>query len=185
MASFDSSDGVFIMAAKQAHTIWMDRQSSLVHDSSDPCDGPSAYHPLTANAYIFPGYRCSYYLLGMSFRPYADEAYDDASLMSRFGYIIAHELAHNNLNQNYAAGITPLLQDYPCESTRSEGWADVAGCLGVLHTGHLNSTELCQHVSQSWCARIPVGYAGCGGQSHPKANVRGDALCATLRRLGV
>jgi hypothetical protein len=183
-ASFDSADGVFVMAAKQAHTLWLDRQSSLVHDATGPCEGPSAYTPLTANAFIFPGYRCSFYLLGMSFRPYADEAFDDASLMARFGYIIAHELMHNNLNSQYADGIVSLLQDYPCASTRNEGWADVAGCIAVLHTGALNSTELCQHVSQAWCARIPVGYAGCSGQSHPKANVRGDALCASLRRLG-
>ena len=185
MASFDSADGVFVMAAKQANTIWRDRQGSLVHEATNPCDGPSSYQPLTANAYIYPGYRCSYYLLGMSFRPYADEAYDDASLMARFGYIIAHELSHTNLNTGYAAGITPLLQDYPCVSTRNEAWADVCGTLGVLQTNYINSTELCQHVSQAWCARIPVGYAGCSGQSHPKANVRGDALCATLRRLGV
>jgi hypothetical protein len=185
LANFDSSDGIFIMAAKQASALWNDRQSSLVYTATNPCDGPSAYAPLTANAYIFPGYRCSYYLLGMSFRPFADEAYDGASLMGRFGYIIAHELAHNNLNSAYASGILSLLQDYPCVSTRNEGWADVAGCLGVLHTGYLNSTELCEHVSQAWCARTPVGYAGCSGQSHPKANVRGDSLCNTLRRLGV
>jgi len=185
-AQFDSADGVFVMAAKQANALWRDRQGSLVHDATNPCDGPTSYHPLTANAYIFPGYRCSYYLLGMSFRPYADEAYDDASLMSRFGYIIAHELAHNNLNSGYiTSGIDDLLQDYPCPSTRNEGWADVAGSLGVLHTNYVNSSELCQHISQAWCARIPMGYAGCSGQSHPKANVRGDAVCATFRRMGV
>jgi len=186
LAQFDSADGVFVMAAKQANALWRDRQGSLVHDATNPCDGPSSYQPLTANAYIFPGYRCSYYLLGMSFRPQADEAYDDASLMARFGYIIAHELSHNNLNTPYVtAGINALLADYPCESTRNEGWADVSGVLGVLHTGYVNSSELCQHISQAWCARIPFGYAGCGGQSHPKANVRGDAVCATMRRLGV
>jgi len=185
-AQFDSADGVFVFASKQANALWRDRQGSLVHDATNPCDGPASYHPLTANAYIFPGYRCSYYLLGLSWRPYADESYDDASLMSRFGYIIAHELAHNNLNSGYiTSGVDDLLQDYPCHSTRNEGWADVAGCLGVLQTGYVNRTELCQYVSQSWCARVPIGYGGCQGQSHPMANVRGDALCATLRRLGV
>lgn len=184
-ASFDSADGVFVMAAKQAQALYRDRQGSLVYDATDPCEGPSSYHPLTANAYIFPGYRCSFYLLGMAWRPYADEAYDDASLAARFGYIIAHELSHTNLNTPYVtSGINALLADYPCASTRNEGWADVCGTLGVLHTNLLNRSELCQHVSQSWCARVPMGYTGCSGQSHPKANVRGDALCATLRRLG-
>lgn len=81
-----------------------------------------------------------------------------------------------------------LLADYPCllASTRDEAWADVCGTLGVLQTGLLNSAALCQHISQSWCARTPVGYnAGCWGQSHPLPNSRGDSICKTLRRLGV
>lgn len=83
VATFDSSDGVFIMAAKQARALYLDRQSSLVYDATHPCEGPSYYTALTANvsahsnqlyqpcylqcvvclqAFIFPSYRCSYYL---------------------------------------------------------------------------------------------------------------------------
>ena len=100
-ATFGSGDGVFVMAAKQARAVYLDRQGGLAYDATHPCEGPSAYTGLTQNAYIYPSMRCSYYLLGMSFRPYADEAYADASLAARFGYIIAHELAHSNLNTPY------------------------------------------------------------------------------------
>ncbi len=186
VAELDSDDGVFVMAAKQARTLFLDRQGSLAYDASDPCEGPSAYAPLVQNAYIYPTLTCSYYLLGMSFRPYADEAYDDASLVSRYGYIIAHELAHNNLNTDYQSpAIDTLLARYTHASTRNEAWADVVGCLGVLETGLINATELCQHVSQAWCARVPMTYYQGTGHSHPKANRRGNYLCETLRYMGV
>ena len=187
-AALESGDGVFVMAARQARTLWRDRQDGLAHDALHPCEGPSPFSPLIANAYIYPAYLCSYFLLGMSWAPFADAAYDEASLVSRFGYIIAHELAHTSLNTPYqAAGKAALLARYPCDSSHDEAWADLLGVLGVLNTGLVNSSKLCQHVSQSWCARTPTGFdeAGCGGQSHPRANVRGDRLCQTLRDLGV
>lgn len=184
-ATFGSGDGVFVMAAKQARAVYLDRQGALAYDATDPCEGPSAYTALTQNAYIYPASRCSYYLLGMSFRPYADEAYDDASLASRFGYIIAHELAHSNLNTPYLSYADTLLARYPHASTKNEGFADVLGTLGVVRSGLVDSATLCQHVSQAWCARVPPSYYGNHGQSHPQANTRGDCICATLRDLGV
>ena len=184
-ASFDSADGVFVMAAKQARTVFLDRQGSLVYDATSACEGPSAYGALTQNAYIFPQLRCSYYLLGMSWRPYADEAYDNASLAGRLGYIIAHEMAHTALNTPYQPYAEALLVHYPYSSTKDEAFADVLGALGVVRSGLLDSAAACLHISQSWCARVPTGYYGDRGQSHPQANTRGDSLCATLRDLGV
>ena len=186
VAALASDDGVFVMAAKQARTVFLDRQSALAYDATSSCEGPSGWESLTMNAYIFTAIRCSYYLLGMSQRPFADAAYDNASLVSRFGYIIAHELSHLNLNTGYNdAAVDSLLQRYPHASTRNEGWADVLGTLGVLHTELVDRETLCKHVSQAWCARTPPGYYGDRGQSHPQANVRGDALCQTLVDLGV
>jgi hypothetical protein len=246
-ADFESGDGVFVMAAKQARTLWLDRQRSLVYNATSPCDGPSVLHPLTANAYIFPEVHCAFYLLGMATRPFADELYDDAAMHARFGYMyaphfhplppagarpcpdparwhrplphvavsfrrIAHELAHNNVNTAYNSdGVKSLLQDYPCAaSTRDEAFADVLASLGVLNTKTVDREQLCQHISQLWCARASTTAADCNGHSHPGAvrarvpplllrrrlhghacmcvcvciqNLRGDALCSTLRRL--
>lgn len=87
-ARFASSEGVFVHAAKQARAVFLDRQGSLAHDATGPCEAPAAFYALVQNAYVYPQYRCAYYLLGMSRRPFADEAYDDASLVARFGYLI-------------------------------------------------------------------------------------------------
>jgi len=185
-ASFDSADGVFVMAAKQARTVFLDRQGSLAYDATSACEGPSAYGALTQNAYIYPALRCSYYLLGLSFRPYADEAYDNASLAGRFGWVVAHEMAHSNLNTPYLPYADTLLVHYPHASTKNEAFADVLAGVAVLRSGLVPDREtLCSHVSQLWCARVPTGYYKDYGQSHPQANVRGDCLCETLRGLSV
>ena len=155
VANFKSSDGVFVMSARQARSLYLDRQGTMVYDSNHSCEGHSPYTSLTANAFIWPSYSCSFYLLGMSARPFADGAYDDASLASRAGYISAHEFSHSVLglkNPYNLATIDSLLSDFPCSSssTRDEAFADVLGVLGVLKTGLVNSSELCSHVSQSW-----------------------------------
>lgn len=46
-AAFNSNDGVFVMAAKQARIVWLDRQRDLVYDATSPCEGPASYDPLT------------------------------------------------------------------------------------------------------------------------------------------
>lgn len=185
-ASFGSSDGVFVMAAKQARTVYLDRQGGLAYDATDACEGPAAYAPLAQNAYIYPSIGCSYYLLGMSFRPYADEAYDNTSLAARFGYIIAHELSHSSLNTPYLPYAETLLMRYPHSSTKNEAFADTLAVAAVLRSGMVADREtLCGHVSQLWCARVPPGYYGSHGQSHPQANTRGDCMCATMRDLGL
>ena len=122
----------------------------------------------------------------MAYRPYADEAYDDESLAARLGYILAHELSHSNLNTPYTSQVDSLLARWPHSSTRDEAFADILAVIAVLRSGLVSDREtLCQHVSQSWCARVPPGYYGDFGQSHPQANTRSDALCAALRDLGV
>ena len=187
-ASFAVTDGVLVMGLKQARRIWLDRQSELVYGQYDVCEGPAIMNALSTNAYIYPTYACSYYLLGMSSRPFADAMYDDESLISRFGYIIAHELGHMTLNTAYAEpGISTLLQDWPCAtgSTRDEAMADAIAALAVVNSSRVSSSRFCLHVSQTWCARVPLGHGGCVGQSHPLANVRGDALCAFMTRTGV
>lgn len=185
MASLASTDGIFVMAAKQARAVFLDRQSSLVFSATDICEGPPAYDALAANAYIYASRRCSYYLLGMAFRPFADEQYSDESLASRMGYVIAHEMAHSTLNTQFVnPNYENLLSRYTDPNTLSEAIADVVGGLGLVDAGLVNSSRLCLHVAQTWCARTPPLYYT-GSSSHPKANNRGDFFCQTLRDLGV
>ena len=134
-------------------------------------------------AYIFPSIRCAYYLLGMSFRPMADARYDALSLTARFGYIIAHELAHNNINTPYVStGIDTLVSRYTAESTRDEAFADILGSLGVVAAG-FNSSDVCMHISQNWCARVPPGYYETSGQTHPLAVCIHPLACPSTRPL--
>lgn len=187
VASLSSIDGVFVMALKQARALYLDRQGSLAFDATTVCEGPAAYSSLTQNAYIYFALRCSFYLLGMSTRPYADSLYSNESLASRFGAIVAHEIAHTTLTTTFVQPqMNTLLQSYPNRaSTNAEAIADVVGLLGVLESGYQdNSTRLCQHWSQAWCARTPIGYDLVTGNSHPLANTRGDAGCQTMRDLG-
>ena len=214
-AVFASDDGVITMAAKQTRAHFLQRFVALALHSGDVCDQPPSLSPLLTNAYIFPSLRCSYYLLGMLMPPWADELYDDESLYARFGYIIGHELAHTNLGiggpsySSATATASELFQSYPYrDSTKNEAFADILGAVGVLRTGKVNRSALCMHVSQLWCARVPIGYEALASRSHPLAvrptpppspppvvspspahprappqNLRGDSLCDTLDRL--
>jgi hypothetical protein len=183
---FTSSDGVFVMAAKAARGLWLARQRDFAYDFTTACDAPYGYTALIENAFIFPTRGCSFYYLGMSDRPWADRLYTDESLFSRFGAIIAHEMAHLTLNyQLPVKELKTFLTHYPGRaSTYPEAIADVIAALAILRTNMTTPRRFCLHWSQSWCARTPLGYESAPESTHPKANVRGDALCETLRDLG-
>ena len=182
----DSGDGPLLMAVKQAKAVFTDRMD-ILFAGENPCAGPPIYDALDSNAYIYPGARCTHLLLGMLRRPFADERYDNASLATRVGYVLAHELAHNTLTTN---SIQPefanLLHQYSSSAVHNEAIADVVAALAIIHAGLATGEEVCHHVSQLWCARVPLWYNHAStGAIHPGPNERGDHLCATLRDLGL
>ena len=180
-----AEDGVMLMALKHARATFLDRMSTLVFDDSSHCAGPPVFDALVQNAYIYPSAGCSFLLLGVLRRPMADERYDNSSLSSRAGWIVAHELSHNTLVVEWnSAAVASLLKRYPSH-VYTEAMADVVAALSVIRAGLATASEFCNHVSQLWCARTPVGYMGSPSHSsHPPANSRGDWLCATLFDLG-
>ena len=175
------SDGVFLMALKAARSMFNDR-IGMVFDDLSICAGPPIYDALTANAYIQPFLGCSMLLLGMLRMPFADARYDNASMASRVGWVIAHELGHNAMRspRNEAAEAA-LLHRYPA-SVREEALADVMAAVAVVEAGLASAGEVCAHVSQLFCARMPLFYTPSG--VHPEPNARGDLLCETLVDLG-
>ena len=182
-ASFASSDGVFVMALQQSRAVFLDRAMMPFTDAGF-CEQLLPIGVLNSNAFIFPSQLCSYFLLGMSMAPWSGVLFDDESLVSRFGYIVAHEMAHTSLN----TGITPgtangLLRRYSA-STTAEATADVLALMAVVRTGKANASAACRHLSQLWCARVPPFYYETPSSTHPRANVRGDAGCHTLGDLG-
>jgi hypothetical protein len=179
-----SGDGPMLMALKQSRAVFMDRMETLVEDAS-VCSGPLLYDALATNAYIYPGAACSYILLGMLRKPFADERYDNASLATRVGYTIAHELAHNTINSEWNTTATDTLLQRYTSNLHSEAMADVVAAMAIVHSGLATAAEACSHISQFWCARVPMRYEHPGTELHPAPNERGDLLCQTLVDLGL
>ena len=97
---------------------------------------------------------------------------------------MAHEYAHVtasvwNTSLWDMAGASELLHQYEM-SKWVEAIADLAGVAIVMKLGQNTKETLCGHVSQLWCAREGWLYSS-RSERHPRANFRGDALCAFLR----
>jgi len=178
-----SNDGALLMLLKQAKATFLDRLYKVVTQAS-VCQHPPLFNALERNAYLLvaSGFSCAMLLPGMLVPPFADERYDDASLYSRIGYVIAHEFLHVTAftdlwDMSYAGTI---MSDYE-SSTYREGIADLGGLASIMRLGVVDNASLCAHVSQLWCGR--VGWLGGGGSpgSHPATNERGDLACNFLR----
>ena len=122
-------------------------------------------------------------LPGILVPPFADERYDEASLQSRIGYVMAHEYMHVTAftslwNASYAG---TLLADY-APGTEVEAIADAGGVATIMRLGVVDNASLCGHVSQLWCGRIGWLDGGGAASGHPRANDRGDYACKFLRR---
>lgn len=176
---FKSDDGALTMLLKQANAIYIDRMSMAL-DGSTLCDHEPFFSATERNAYLLTAAPCSVLFPGILTTPFASARYDEPSLYSRIGYVIAHEIAHvaskRYLWDEDAAG--RLLANYTA-STWLEAAADITAVDAVVATGTVLPQKLCEHVSQIWCARVPNGAVFDGG-SHPAPNLRGDAACAWL-----
>lgn len=177
---FTHADGPLLVALKQTHVWW--RGQVEVGLSGDAQRLPNTMDSLSTNAYVYPSTYAIWMLLGIMRRPFADAHYDDESLFSRVGYVVAHEMGHLEypLERNTSVW-DELLADYNT-STRSETIADVLGGAAVITTGLVTKERFCQHVSQLWCARVPDDYIE-RPSSHPGPNARGDRLCRVLNKL--
>ena len=180
----DSTDGPMVMALKQARAIFMDRVN-ILFDDLNVCTGPPVMDAMSANGYIYPGYDCTHILLGIMRKPFADERYDNVSLASRLGYIIAHELAHNTRVTTWdTTEINSVLSRYST-NYHSEALADLVSALAIMHAGYATAEELCSHISQLWCARVPLTWQPSTTAAHPGPNERSDKLCQTFVDLGL
>lgn len=183
--AFSSDDGSLLMLLKAAGALF-DRRSRLVHEGG-VCDLPALYSAATRNAYLFPAARCGMLLPGLLVPPFGDGLYDDSSLYSRIMYVVAHEVAHVTAYVSWrASAMADLLRGYP-SSTHVEAIADLAAVNAIMLSGKVNSSELCAHVSQLWCAKMPdsgiLGWlVGLSPGSHPELNKRGDLMCSFLER---
>ena len=183
-AGLTTEDGVFVMALKQANALFRERVGRVAAEESDACEHPTlAVSYLSSsgwNAYALST-GCTVVLLGMASRPWMDQEYDDASLLSRIGWLVGHELAHVADFSAYAlpSVYEPLLSAYP-SSTWSEAIADVIAAHAIVATGEVDAETLLAHVCQLWCARTSSSYSPGATDSHPAPNARCDLLQQTL-----
>ena len=180
-AGLSSRDGPMLGALKQSRALFLDR-IDMIFDLPSVCSGPPIYDALTASAYVHPGARCVHMMLGVLRKPFADERYSDASLATRAVYIAAHELAHNTLVTSFTPHMRTLLTRYPI-NVHEEAIADVVAAVAIIHSQLASPAEVCNHISQLWCARVVPAYTS-SSSSHPGPNERGDKLCSTLQDMG-
>ncbi|MDA9603548.1 hypothetical protein N9S30_00170, partial [bacterium] len=173
--SLSSSDGPVTIALKQSRSVFLDHMG-LALDFRSVCELPALMAATTRNAYILSLSNCIFLLPGILVPPLASIRYDQSSLRSRIGYVIAHELGHLtsfNLALWDWTFATQLMVNYT-SSTYTEASADliaVSSLRGLVPDG-----ELCSHISQLWAAS-PAGYGPQGPSPHPVMNLRGDNLC--------
>jgi len=179
--SLSSSDGPVTIALKQSRLVFLDNMG-LALDFRSVCELPALMAATTRNAYILSNSNCVWLLPGILVPPLASIRYDQSSLRSRIGYVVAHELGHlatmsplSTWNWTFA---TTLMANYT-SSTYTEAAADLIAVSSLR--GLVSDGELCSHTSQLWAAS-PAGYGPQGPSPHPVMNLRGDNLCGFVFR---
>ena len=176
-----SGDGAILILMKQARAVYFDRFARAVHQTS-VCQHPPLFDALERNAYLLLSteFSCAMLMPGLLVPPFADERYDDASLYSRVGYVIAHEFMHvTAFRSRWDNAYADYLLHHYDPQTYIEAIADAGAMATLMHIGKTSNATLCAHVSQLWCARVGTQDRVAG--SHPLSNERGDYACAFLR----
>ena len=175
---FASTDGAMVMLLKAANSLFSQRVD-IVTSGGAVDNLPPMYSSLSRNAYFFPSFNTGVVLPGLLVPPLADGHYDSDSLLSRVGWIIAHEFAHVTAYARWnSEAMDSLLVGY-APSTHVEAIADVVATVAI-HSLGVEKKKLCLDLSQVWCG---VDNAFEVEHSHPKMNKRGDLLCDMLERL--
>ena len=182
--ALQSDDGALTIIVKQARAVFLDRMLPVA-TSAGICEHPALYPGVSRNAYLLltSSSACSMLLPGLLVPPFADERYDEASLASRVGFVMAHEFMHVTAYQSQWNSIYAkhLLGNYP-DSTYIEAIADVGAAASLASLDYVSNETICASVSQLFCGR--VGWMLVLNEVppwHPPANIRGDNVCQFLR----
>ena len=180
-----SDDSALMIIVKQARAVYLDRLLPVA-TGAGICEHPALYPGVARNAYLLlsSSSACSMILPGLLVPPFADERYDDLSLTTRVGFVIAHEFMHvtahaNEWDEEY---VHTFLDAYP-PSTHVEAIADVGAAASVMRFGAVDNATACASASQLFCGRVgwmPV-LVDDPPPWHPPTNMRGDNICLFLR----
>jgi hypothetical protein len=180
-----SGDSALTMIVKQARAVYLDRLLPVV-TGAGICEHPALFAGVSRNAYLLltSTSACSMILPGLVVPPFADERYDDESLVTRLGFVMAHEFMHVTAirSQWNEAYVHKFLESYP-PSTKLEAMADLGAAATLMRFLYVRNDTVCASVSQMFCGR--VGWAPVWNPPppwHPPTNMRGDNVCAFLRK---
>jgi len=179
--SLSSSEGPVTIVLKQSRSVFLDNMG-LALDFRSVCELPALMAATTRNAYILSYSNCIFLLPGLLVPPLASTRYDDTSMRSLIGYVIAHELGHLATFNPLALwdwGVAENLMQNYSSSTYTEASADLIAVSSLK--GLVSDDDLCLYTSQLWAAS-PPGYAPQGRSPHPVMNLRGDNLCFFIFR---
>jgi hypothetical protein len=180
-----SDDSALMIIVKQARAVYLDRLLPVA-TGAGICEHPALYPGVSRNAYLLltSSSACSMVLPGLLVPPFADERYDDLSLTTRIGLVMAHEFMHvtahaNEWDEGY---VHTFLDAYP-PSTHVEAIADVGAAASVMRFGAVNNATACASASQLFCGRVGWMPALVDDPPpwHPPTNMRGDNICLFLR----
>ena len=179
---FASKDGALVMLLKAARALF-DQRISVVTRGGHAGDLPPVYSSLSRNAYFWSGYNTGVLLPGLLVPPLADAFYDTDSLLSRVGWVVAHEFAHVTARVPWNTdSMNELLSAYE-QSTHTEAIADGIATVAI-HSLGVGKDKLCVSLSQVWCGKAKNDFLSVDsrGGSHPPMNTRGDLLCEFLKQ---
>jgi hypothetical protein len=181
-AAPDQANGVFSSVLEHIRDETRDWVSVIFAELGQTCDARPIRDASEPNGYYLYPHNCVVLMLGLLHMPLADEAYDDETILSRIGFVIAHELAHASMSHaRLADGYDYVLEHY-ASKTREEALADVVAMVALTHLRPDRCEDMLLHVGQVFCRSVgeegapPVGATGL----HPSGNSRGNALARTM-----
>lgn len=171
-----SEDGVVSIMVKHAASVFRHRVKTR---AMGECKDLPVYSAASRNAYYMWSSTggCVTILPGILTAPVVGSLYDHESLVSRLGWIVAHEMAHVTTGRAWNTPTRELLSSFP-RNEHDETLADAIAAHAVLLL-NVSKTAVCGHLSQLWCAA--------GGKPdpdplavHPPFDTRGDRLCRII-----
>lgn len=184
---FEGDDGALLMMLKQARAVFNDRVG-LATSSTHVCMHPPLMPASSRNGYFLPYHGCAMLLPGIMVPPFAGADYDDESLYSRIGYVVAHEFAHATAGKawNSAAMASFLSNLGYAASEYTEAIADIVAVSALVNGGFVSNATMCASASQLWCGTESVavlsGIFYIPSGSHPPINERGNRICRYLAK---
>jgi hypothetical protein len=181
--AFRSSDGVLLNLLDSARATKRQLLDHALDDEvKDPCELPPLYDAQLVNAYYMYPSNCIVMFLGMATDNVLNDGYDDATLLSRYGWILAHELAHASMwSRRVQQPYEQLLQRYG-SFAKEEGLADILAAVATTKaSGHTNAYTTLLNVAQVFCVSDVASPLEHLLSSHPSSSNRASLACQSIQ----